>query len=139
MEFIWAHQCILVIKEKISQFYHIGPTQGLDDTTLTPEAKYSINFSKSKKKVCLSLYYNGRNSFLFVNFTKIYQFKAKYSAIKNHPVCLGNISGDFSANTWKKKTGLNGWVYSFSVDYRTFDISNIINIHKYLMKKHDMK
>ena len=41
----------------------------------------------------------------------------------------------FQLITWKK-TGLNGYVYDFSVDYRAFDI---INIHKYLMKKHDMK
>ena len=53
-------------------------------------------------------------------------------------MCLGNISGDFSANNMKK-TGLNGCVYDFSVDYRAFDTSNIIDIHKYLMKKHDTK
>ena len=53
-------------------------------------------------------------------------------------MCLGNISGDFSANS-VKKTGLNGFVYDFSVDYRAFDTSSIIDIRKYLMKKHDMK
>ena len=41
--------------------------------------------------------------------------------------------------TKTKKTGLNGYVYEFSVDYNIIDISNIINIHKYLMKKHDIK
>ena len=48
-----------------------------------------------------------------------------------HPLCLGNISGDFSANNMKKIT----CVYNFSVNCT----SNIINIHKYLMKKHDIK
>ena len=43
------------------------------------------------------------------------------------------ISGDFSANN-VKKIGLNCCVQDFSVDYRAFDTSNIINIHKYLMK-----
>ena len=52
------------------------PTQGLYDTTLSAEALYSINFSRSNRKFCLSLNYNGSNSFLFVNATKIYQFKA---------------------------------------------------------------
>ena len=56
-----------------------GPTQGLDDTTITAEAEYSINFSRSQRKFCLSPHYNGSNSFLFVNATKIYQFKAKNS------------------------------------------------------------
>ena len=52
-------------------------TQGLDDTTLTAEAQYSISFSRSNRKFCLRLYYNMSNSFLFVNATKIYQFQAK--------------------------------------------------------------
>ena len=39
----------------------------------------------------------------------------------------------------KKKPGLIGWLYNFSVDYRPFDTSNFINIQKYLMKKHDIK
>ena len=38
-----------------------------------------------------------------------------------------------------KKIGLNGWVNNFSVDYRTFDTINIIDIHKYLMEKYDIK
>ena len=54
-----------------------GPTQGLDDTTLAAEAKYPINFTQPRKRFVLSLRYNGINGFLFVNATKIYQFKAK--------------------------------------------------------------
>ena len=53
-----------------------GPTQELDDTTLTAEAIYPINFTQPNKRFALSLHYNGSNSFLFVNATKIYQFKA---------------------------------------------------------------
>ena len=56
-----------------------GPTQGLDDTTMTAEAKYTVNFTRSGRKFCLSLHYNGSNSFVFANSSKIYQFKAKYS------------------------------------------------------------
>ena len=55
------------------------PAQGLDGTTLTAEAKYSINFRQSGKRFVLSLHYNGRNIFLFVNATKVYQSKAKKS------------------------------------------------------------
>ena len=50
----------------------LGPTQGLDDTTLTAEAQYLNHFSISNRKLCFSLHYNGSNSFLFVNATKIY-------------------------------------------------------------------
>ena len=44
-----------------------GPTQGLDDTAITAEAKYPISFIQSRKRFVLSLHYNGSNSFLFVN------------------------------------------------------------------------
>ena len=134
-----VHLCTLIKKENIFLVLGIGPTQGLDDTTLTAEAQYSINFSRSNRKFCLSRQYNGSNNPLFVNATKIYQFKVKDSEIKKHHLCLGRISGDFSANNMMKKTGLNGCVYDSSVDYRAFETSSIINIHKYLMKKHDIK
>ena len=71
-----------------------GPTQGLDDTRLAAEAEYSINFSRSQRKFCLSIQYNGSNCFLSVNATKIYHFKAEDSEIKKYPLCLGNISKD---------------------------------------------
>ena len=64
--------------------------------------------------------------------------KQKLLKEKKYPLCLWNISGDFSANDMEKKTGLNGCVHDFFVDYNTFDISVITDIHKYLMKKHDI-
>ena len=70
-----------------------GPTQGLE-STLTAEKMHSVNFTVTKKKLCLSLHYNGGNSYLFVNGTKIIKFKAKNSAIVAIPVCLRNISKD---------------------------------------------
>ena len=55
-----------------------GQTQGLDNNSLTAEAEYSINFSRSERKFCLGLHYNGSNIF-FVKPTKIHQFKTKDS------------------------------------------------------------
>ena len=95
-----VHQCMLIKRKKDILVLDKGPTKELNSTTITVEAKYSISFFKSKQK---SLHYNGRNSFLFVNATKIYQSKAKDSKIQKYPMCLGNISGDFSANNMKKK------------------------------------
>ena len=89
------------------------------------------------------MYCNGSNSFLVVHATKIYQLKAEDSEIEKYPLCSGNISKDFTAinlnKKKKKKKKLNGYVYEFSVDYNIIDTSNIINIHKYLMKKHGTK
>ena len=69
---------------------------------------YSINFTESRKKFCLSLRYNGVNSYLFICylFVEIIKFKAKDFEINTIPSFLGNISKDFSVDNMKK-TGLN--------------------------------
>ena len=74
-----------------------GPTQGLEHT-LSEGKIYSINFTVTGKKFCLSLYYNGVNSYLFVNSTEIIKFKAKDSEIVATPLCLGKISKDWSVD-----------------------------------------
>ena len=63
----------------------IDPTQGLGENSLIAEKMNSINFTVTKKKFCLSLHYNGANSYLFVNSTEIYKFKAKDSEIVVSP------------------------------------------------------
>ena len=79
-----------------------GPTQGLDDATLTAEAKYWINFTQLNKRLVLSLYYNRIRSFLFVNATKVYQFKGKNPEIKDYTLGFANISKDFTINSMNK-------------------------------------
>ena len=96
--------------------------------------KKGIYFSKEQRKSCLSLHYNGANSYLFVNGKEIHIFKAKDSEIVGTPLCLGNISKDWSIDNLKK-TGFNGYVYDFSVDYNTIAVDDIVDIHSYLMKK----
>ena len=108
-----------------------GPTQGLEHT-LSAEKMYSINFTVTKNKFCLSLSYNGANSYLFVNGKEIYKFKAKDSKIVASPLFLGNISKDWSIDN-TKRTGFTGYVYDFSVDYDATDVHDIKNIHKYLI------
>ena len=93
-------------KKKYTLILGKGPTQGLGKHSLTAEKIYSINFTVSNKKLCLSLHYNGANSYLFINGTEIYKFKAKDSNIVPSPICLGNISKDWSVDNAKKKLGL---------------------------------
>ena len=50
---------------------------------------------------------------------------------------LGNISKDWSVNNMKR-IGFNGYVYDFSVDYDAIAVDDILDIHKYLMKKNNM-
>ena len=103
-----------------------GPAQGLE-STLTAEKMYSINFTVTKKKFCLSLHYNRANSYLFVNGTEIIKFKAKDSAIVASPLCLGNISKDWSTDNMRK-TGFTGYVYDFSADYNAVTLDDIKDI-----------
>ena len=98
---------------------------------------HSINFTMTKNKFSLSLHYNGGNSYLFINGTEIYKFKAKDPEMVATPLCLGNISKDWSVDNMKK-TGFNRYVYDFRVDYDSTDVDDIKFIHKYLMKKNDI-
>ena len=111
--------------------------QGLDNTTIYAEKLYLINFTENNKKFCLSLHYNGANSYLFVNGTEIHKFKLKDSEIVTTPLCLGNISKDFSADNMKK-SGLNGYIYDFSIYYDAIAVDDILDIHKYLMEKNNI-
>ena len=72
---------------------------------------------------------NGANSYIFVNGTEIIKFKANDSEIKAYPLCLGNISKDFSVDNMKK-TGLNRYVYDFSVDYGAIAVTDTLDIQK---------
>ena len=118
-----------------------GPVQGLEDT-LTAEKMYSINFTMTKKKFCLSLHYNEVNSYLFVNGKKIGKFKAKDSANASTPLCLGNISKDWSVNNMRKAE-LNEYVNEFCVDYGALNPLNFTEtvpiIHNYFMPKYKIK
>ena len=82
----------------------------------------------------MSLHYNEDNSYLFVNGTEIHKFRAEDSEITTISLCLRNISKGFSVDNMKK-TGLNGYIYDFSVDYDVIAVDDILDIHKYLMRK----
>ena len=79
-----------------------GPTLGLDGTKLTSEKMYSVKFTENKKTFCLSFHYNGTSSYLFVYGTKLQKFKEKDSQIVATPLCLENVSKEFSVDNTKK-------------------------------------
>ena len=98
--------------------------QGINDATLYAEKIYSQNFTAVNKKFVLSLHYNGDDSYLFVNGKQELKFKAKDDQIVKEILCLGNISDE---------------IYDFAVDYTSTNFGDIYNIHRYLMKKHNIK
>ena len=77
--------------------------QGISGTTIYAKILHKFNFTENNKKFCLSLHYNGANSYLFLNGTEIHKFIAKDSEIVATPLCLGNISKDFSVGNMKKQ------------------------------------
>ena len=113
-----------------------GHMQGLEQR-LAAEKMYSISFTVTKNKFCMSLHYNRANSYLFVNGTEISKFKAKDSEIVATPLCLRKISKDCSVDNMKK-TGFNARVCDFSVDYDAIPVDDILDIHKYLIKKNNI-
>ena len=67
----------------------------------------------------------------------VQKFKANDSKNVATPLCLGNISKNWSADNMKK-TGFNGYIYDFSVDYDAITVDDILDIHKYLIKKNNI-
>ena len=95
------------------------------------------NFTVNNKKFCLRLHYNGDNRYLFVNGKEIHKFKAKDSEIVPYPLCLGDLSKDFEVD-YMRASRLIGYVYDFSdfsVDYGAIAVDEVLDIHKYLLKK----
>ena len=105
----------------------------VDDRTIYAEKMYSPDFTIANKTFCLSLHYNGNDSYLFVNVKEVIKFKAKNQSVSGK-LSLGNISADFNRED-RKSTGLYGYVCDFSVDYQAIANDKILDIHQYLMKK----
>ena len=69
------------------------PTYDNNGSFSSTDNKFSINFSKTKAKFCLSIHYNGDNGYLFVNGKVIYKFKANNkTSTLTFQLCIGSIS-----------------------------------------------
>ena len=54
------------------------------------------------------------------------------------PLCLGNVSKYFETDNMKR-IGLYRYAFDFGVDYESADVADILDIHKYLMAKNNIK
>ena len=114
-----------------------GPTSGINGSFGSPEKKLDINFSKRNTiwvyiiiVIIVIFFVNGKEIFKFKAGNKNANFPTQF--------CLGSISNGFSALE-SGEVYLNWYVYDFSVDYNSIDKSDILNIHKYLMTKNNIK
>ena len=76
--------------------------------------------------------------YLFINGVQQFRFKAMDKLYLKSTLLLGNITADFSTTAEFDKTSLKGDIYNFAVDYEKADVPKIYDIHRYLMKKHNM-
>ena len=80
----------------------------------------------------LQWHYNGNNSYLFVNGRQELKFKVKTNQLVQEKLCIGNLSHHWTTSE-SEKTGLNGKIYDFVVDYQEIvGTTKILDIHKYL-------
>ena len=115
-----------------------GLMQGIHDTTLYVEKNYDRNFTDPGKKFVLSLYYNGDDSYLFVNGRQELKFKAKTDQLVKEKLCIGNLSDQWTASE-SEKTGLYGNNCDFLADYQEIvGVGPIYDMHRYLMTKHNI-
>ena len=124
---------------KTQNIYVLGKNfvQGINNTTIYVEKIYKTNFTEHSKKFALSLH-NGDDSCLFVNGTQELKFKSAINYKDRNLLCVGNISSDWSL-TNSTMAGLYGNVYDFAVDYVGINgVRTIYDIHRYLMKKHNI-
>ena len=102
---------------------------------ITTEAKFIVNITTFRKKLSKSIL-QCNQQFFHNNGVQIHQFKTKDSEIKLYLLCLGKISKNFTVDDMKKIV-LKGFVYNISFSYETIDVTDIADIHKCLMKKHN--
>ena len=122
-----------IARKKLVQIFGINRSFG------RVKKKFSISFSKENTKFCLRLHYNAGYSYFFVNGKEILKFKPDNKNVNFlTQFCLGSISSGFNATDSREKS-LKGNVPDFPVDYNSFDKSDILNIHKYLMTKNNIK
>ena len=115
-----------------------GLTQGIHNTTLFAEKNFYRNFTDPGKKFMLSLHYNGDDSYLFVNGRQELKFKCKTDQLVKEKLCIGNLSDQWTTRE-SEKTGLNGKIYEFVVDYEQIvGVKAIYDMHRYLMTKHNI-
>ena len=103
------------------------------------QKKYIVKILLNQtKKFVLSLHYNYKDSYLFVNGKQELKFKAKGSQFLRETLCIGNLSDDWTTSE-SEKTGLYGNIYDFIADYKgVTDVKAIYNMHRYLMIKHNI-
>ena len=110
-----------------------GYAQGLEHT-LSAEKMYSINFTEHNNKFVWACITMEQIVIYLLMVHKLIKFKANDSKIVAAPLRPGNTSKDFSVDNMKK-TGLNRYIYDFSIDYDPIAVDDILDFYKYLMKK----
>ena len=110
-------------------------TQSINGTTTYAERMYKTDPSILEKMYVMSVYYNGSESYLFINGTQELKFTAASTAnLGNNTFCVGYISDEFSTENMEK-TSLCKNIYDLSIDYRPHSVSKIYDTQIFHEKK----
>ena len=124
-----ANNIYVLGKDFIQGVTTIGPTSvgssKSKGTTIYVETLYKHNFTEPNKKFVLSLHYNDDDSYLFVHGGEELKFKSSISHVDR-------------SLTNSTQTGFFGNIYDFASDYVPISVGTIYDIHRCLMKKHDI-
>ena len=127
---------------KTENFYCIGKsfTQGLQNgKTIYAEHDYvKTNGSEMGKVHLLTVCYNGSNSYIILNGVQQAKFKFMTNLKLDKPLIIGNTTEDFTATEYKG-TSLRGNFYDVAVHYLNLDLSKLMSIEGYLMKKYNIQ
>ena len=65
------------------------------------------------------------------------KFKAMTNLKLSNPLIIGNTTDDFTAAQYKN-TSLRGNIYDVAVDFLNLDLSKLMSVQSYLIKKYNV-
>ena len=123
---------------KTENFYCIGKgdTKGLQGgKTIHPEHDYvGTNRSEMKK---ISVCYNGNNSYIILDGVQQAKFKTMTNLKLTNPLVIGNTTEEFT-EAESKDISLSSNIYDLAVNYLNLDLSKLMSVQGYLMKKYNI-
>ena len=115
-----------------------GDIYGFNRRFGAPEKRFNIKFSKANTKGCLTLHYSACNSCFLLMENKYFNLKPTINMLTFQQNFFWEVFLMDLVLVSLEKYG-NGSVYDFSVNYNSYDKSDMLNIYKYLMNKNNMK
>ena len=107
--------------------------------TITSEKEYGLDITERGKKTCLSLHHNRISIFGTLMVQGSVTSKQKFIWINTCPLHLGNALKHFTVDNMRNQSELNGYVYEVFVSYDAINANEVLNLHKNVKARHNIK